>query len=268
MRLFTKKRISKTVPKAGEDYGMVDVIPMEDLEGKFQITFGVNIEICGLFVFTKMPHFAATPDGFNGDNAIVKVECPYKMAKMKITRKEAAQRKVVPYLVVRVVQQRFLGEEFLETDLGGEGSLCRAGPPSIKEYERFIYADDDVVSIISILSEDERVISTYSKEPKQELCKTVRLDVPCRKKIEQLPEKVIKSKEINENGIKDEKKPQVTCGVKGTTDGMALQVEPGTGAELELLEPPFEVTFENTGSEIKIDFAKVNNTSTFEAPIV
>ncbi|KAK4882650.1 hypothetical protein RN001_005969 [Aquatica leii] len=54
--------------------------------------------------------------------------------------------------------------------------------------------------------------------------------------------------------------PQVTCGVEGTTDGMALQVEPGAEAELELLELPFEVTFENTGSEIEVDFAKVLET--------
>ncbi|KAK4885694.1 hypothetical protein RN001_001965 [Aquatica leii] len=66
--------------------------------------------------------------------------------------------------------------------------VCRARPPCIKELEGFISDDDDVVSIISISSEDERVSSTYSKEPKQELCKPFDLMYPVKGNIEQLPE--------------------------------------------------------------------------------
>ena len=44
---------------------------------KFQEREGVLVRECGLFVSTKCPMLAASPDGLVGDDTVVEVKCPF-----------------------------------------------------------------------------------------------------------------------------------------------------------------------------------------------
>ncbi|KAK4872192.1 hypothetical protein RN001_016316 [Aquatica leii] len=127
-----------------------------------------------------------------------------------------------------------------------------------KEHTRLEHAVEDIIS--QEFNEDEDLEICILPPPVDELTDTEEFDDDISLNVDDIPVDIPGSVEIS--------KPQVTCGVERTTDGIALQVKIGAGAKLELLEPPFEVTFENTGSKIEVDFAKVKNTSIFKAPIV
>lgn len=56
------------------------------------------VDMCGLFVDSKMPFLAATPDGVIGQDSVVEVKCPAKAK--HLTPLEATKKKIITYCTI------------------------------------------------------------------------------------------------------------------------------------------------------------------------
>ncbi|XP_045449980.1 uncharacterized protein LOC123658665 [Melitaea cinxia] len=59
---------------------------------KYEATYGLSVQACGLFISSEYPFLAASPDGLLGEDTIIEVKCPYTARNCKITNVS------VPYL--------------------------------------------------------------------------------------------------------------------------------------------------------------------------
>lgn len=65
---------------------------------ELEVILNEAVDMCGLFVDSKMPFLAVTPDGVIGQDSVVEVKCPAKAK--HLTPVEATEKKIITYCTI------------------------------------------------------------------------------------------------------------------------------------------------------------------------